>query len=211
MSTVTITPALMTAVAVVAAGLVLCFLGYAAMRLVFALLGGVVGWQVGQLLGQVVDSSDTWQAVLTWGGAVLAAVALGTLAYSFYVAGVLLAVGRLGYGLGEAAAPLAGLSGWWVVAAAVVAAGALVAIAFATKLPRLLLVIVTAVLGAMTLVTGILALTGLLDITTMAWWKLPELLGNGLAWNLLFLALTGAGIAVQLRSARSGNLRAAYA
>jgi hypothetical protein len=100
-------------IAVMAVGFVLCFMGHSAMRLVFAVLGGFFGWQLGMLLGALIHIDPAWDTVALWGGAVLGAILLGTLAYSFYVAGVMLAVGYLGWALGVWLSSTLGVFGWY--------------------------------------------------------------------------------------------------
>lgn len=196
---------------VVLIGLALCFRGYVWMRWVFALAGGAVGWQLGGLLGRQVQLSPTWDRWIDWGAAILGALLVATVAYAFYVVGVLVAVGGFGFNLGLTTAPSLGLIGWQVTAAAGVVAAALVVLALVTQLPKLLMVVLTAIVGSGAIVSGTLSLIGNLDLAGLRWWNAGSVFSQGLAWNLLLVAITVAGVAVQLRGKLARNLRAAYA
>ncbi|MGB7964584.1 MAG: DUF4203 domain-containing protein [Propionicimonas sp.] len=196
---------------VVLIGLALCFRGYVWMRWVFALSGAAVGWQLGGLLGKQVQLAPAWDQWIDWGAAILGALLVATVAYAFYVMGVLVAVGGFGYNLGLTIAPSLGLIGWQVTAAAGLAAAALVVLALATGLPKLLMVVLTALVGSGAIVSGTLSLIGDLDLARLRWWTAGSVLSQGLAWNLLLVAITVAGVAVQLRGKSARDLRAAYA
>ena len=195
---------------VVLIGLALCFRGYAWMRWVFALAGGVIGWQLGGLLVRQVQIAPEWDRWLDWGGAILGALLVASVAYAFYVVGVLVAVGGFGYNLGITTAPSLGLVGWQITAVAGVLAVGLVVLALVTQLPKLVMVVLTAIVGAGAIVSGTLSLIGNLDLTNLHWWNAGTVLTQGLPWNLLLLALAVAGVAVQLRGRTANNLRAAY-
>ncbi len=195
------------AIGAVALGLLLCFRGYAAMRWIFALLGGVAGWQLGSWAATYIRFDPDFDTALRWGATVFAAILFACLAYAFFVTGVMLAVGWLGYTLGLVMANSLGLTDWQAVAAPWTVAVLLVIAALVSKLPKLLLVILTGVVGAAAIIAGALALIGSVNIMKL---DAAVLLGNGLLWNLGFVALAGAGIVVQFRSGKA-NLRAAYA
>ncbi len=194
------------AIGAVALGLLLCFRGYAAMRWIFALLGGVAGWQLGSWAATYIQFDPDFDNALKWGATIFAAILFACLAYAFFVTGVLLAVGWLGYTLGLVAVTSLGLTDWLAVAAPWLVAVLLVVGALVSKLPKLLLVILTAVIGAAAIIAGTLALIGSVNIMEL---DAGVLLGNGLLWNLGFVALALAGVFLQLRSGKS-NLRAAY-
>jgi hypothetical protein len=141
---------------------------------------------------------------------VLGAILLGTLAYSFYVAGVMLAVGYLGWALGVWLSSTLGVFGWYAVALAGGLALVLVVLAFVTKLPKLLLVIVTSVVGAGAMLAGLLALLHLVQLDTLRWWNIGTLAGHGILWNLLFFGLAGLGVLVQLKLGHAKDVKALY-
>lgn len=197
------------AIGAIAVGLLLCFRGFAAMRWIFALVGGVAGWQLGSWAATFIHFDPDFDTALRWGSTIFAAILLACLAYAFFVMGVLLAVGWVGYTAGELGAGSLGLTGWAATAAPWVVAGLLVIAALVTKLPKLLLVILTGVGGAAAITAGALALVESVNLMDLNAATAPGLLGHGMLWNLGFVALAAGGIALQLRSS-SPNLRAAY-
>lgn len=199
------------AIGAIAVGLLLCFRGFAAMRWIFALIGGVAGWQLGSWAATYINFDPDFNIALRWGATIFSAILLACLAYAFFVMGVLLAIGWLGYTAGALLAGSLGLTDVVAIAAPWVVAVLLVVGALVTKLPRLLLVILTGVAGAAAITAGALALVESVNLMELDAAAVPGLLGYGLLWNLGFLALAAAGIALQLRTGKPGNLRAAYA
>lgn len=199
------------AIGAIAIGLLLCFRGFAAMRWIFALIGGYAGWQLGSWAATFISLDPDFDTALRWGAVIFSAILLACLAYAFFVVGVLVGVGWLGYTSAGLAIGYFGLTGWVATWLPVVFAAALVIAALVTKLPRLLLVLLTSVVGAAAITAGVLGLVESVDLTQLDLTNLAGLLGYGIVWNLGFLVLAAAGVAVQLRLGKTGDLRAAYA
>ena len=195
----------------VAVGLLFCFRGYAMLRVVMAITGGWIGLQVGASLGSVTAGGVGPDSPASWAPAIVGAVLLAWLGYAFYSAGVLLFMGSIGYGLGTVAGLALGLSGWQLVLAAVSAAIVAVIVSLATSLPRLLLIVLTALLGAAAVLSGGLSLAGAGDPDLWTAASLASLIGQGWVFNLAFLGLAAAGIVVQSRRGSTGGGRTAYA
>lgn len=198
------------AVGSIAVGLLLCFRGFAAMRWILALVGAFAGWQVGGWVATFIQVDPDFDTALRWGAVVFSVVLFGSLAYAFFVTGVLVAVGWLGYAVGDLVAARFGWTGWLAIAFPVAIAIGLVVLAFVTKLPRLLLVLVTGVTGAAAVTAGVLALVESINLIGLDLSTAPGLLGYGLLWNLGFLVLAAAGVFVQLRTGKQRNLQAIY-
>ncbi|MDQ7993822.1 MAG: hypothetical protein REI45_14220 [Propionicimonas sp.] len=199
------------AIGAIAVGLLLCFRGFAAMRWIFALIGGFAGWQLGSWAATFISFDPDFDAALRWGAVIFSAILLASLSYAFFVMGVLVGVGWLAYTSAEFVIAYFGLSGWATTWAPAVFAVVVVVAALVTKLPRLLLVVMTGVLGAAAITAAALALVESFSLLQLDMASAPGLLNYGMLWNLGFLALAAAGIAIQLRSGDKGNLRAAYA
>ena len=196
------------AVGSIAVGLLLCFRGFAAMRWILAMVGGFAGWQLGGWVATFVQVDPDFDTALRWGVVVFSVVLLGSLAYAFFVTGVLVAVGWLGYTVGELVTAQFGWTGWLTIVVPVVIAIGLIVLAFVTKLPRLLLVLVTGIVGAAAATAGILALVESISLLGLDLSTAPSLLNYGLVWSLGFLVLAGAGVFVQLRTGKQRNLQA---
>lgn len=198
------------AVGAIAVGLLLCFRGFVAMRWILAMVGGFAGWQVGGWVAGFIQVDPDFDTALRWGAVVFSVVLFGSLAYAFFVTGVLVAVGWIGYSLGDVMVGRVGWTGWPAIALPIAIAIGLIVLAFITKLPRLLLVLLTGVAGAAAVTTGALALVESVSLIGLDPSTAPGLLSHGLVWNLGFLALAAAGVFVQLRTGKQRNLQAIY-
>ena len=198
------------AVGSIAVGLLLCFRGFAAMRWILAMVGGFAGWQLGGWAATFIQVDPDFDTALRWGAVVFSVVLLGSLAYAFFVTGVLVAVGWLGFSVGELLTARLGWTGWLTVVLPIAIAIGLIALAFVTKLQKLALVLVTGVVGGAAVVAGILALVESISLLGLDLATAPALLGHGLLWNLGFLVLAAAGIFVQLRTGKHRNLQGIY-
>lgn len=204
-------PEVLIPAVVIAVGLVLCFFGYVSMRWILTIIGGFAGWRLGGYVSTYLDLGPDLEPVIYWGSAILVGLLLATLAFAFYTTGVFIAVGAIGYALGTSFAPWFGFTGSQVMICGGFVALALVIAALVSKLPKVLLVVVTSVIGAAAVVVGVLDLTGSVDVTTLTWETLPSLLRVGLPWFLLFFAILTAGILAQLKGRSKPRLSAAYA
>lgn len=194
----------------VVAGAIFCFRGYVAMRIVIGVWGGFVGFSLGALTVAALTHEALLSGPLGWLGAIVGAMLLGGLAYTFYAVAVILTMGSVGYALGSGAAGLFAASGWVLVLAGLAGAGLLIAVALATNMPEVLLILVAASGGASAIVGGIALLLGLLPLSGVE----PDAMARTLAehwWlNVVYLVLVVAGIATQLRRRSTANLRAGY-
>lgn len=200
-------------VVLVAVGLLLCFRGYAALRIAIAAWGAVVGFSVGAGAVAVATGQTVLASPLAWlaGGAV--AVAFGIVAYAFYAVSVVIGMGGIGFTLGTTAMVAIGVSWSWLIAAAGLGlAVALAVLAIVKDLPMVVLAVLGAFAGASAALAGLFILTGDLTIGALGQARTTGVLAPAGGWWIAYLALAAAGIIVQLRerAARSGSLRAAW-
>ena len=198
------TPAMWTALPPLLAGVLLCFFGQRVARLAMGLLGAVVGYLLGAAAFQAVFGAMPGLSPLgNWIAGIVAAVLVGWLAYSFYVVGVLVLMGSLGWQLGWWFGGLSGFDALWTTLMAGAVALLAVAGGLVLNLPRLLLVLTTAVAGAALIVGSLpLMLSAFANTGWMSW-----LTANGGWVNLAFVIL---GAVVQLGVGGKDNLRASY-
>ena len=193
-------------------GLIFCFLGHSAARVVLGLWGAVVGFVAGSVLYVAVyqyigGGPLGW--VPSWVFAIALALLLAWLSFAFYVVGVLLSMGSVGFGLGQLLSSALHFPPWLSFAMALVTAAGLVMIGWTLNLPKLLLVVLTAVVGAGAVVDGAQLLTGSrLDWFDQSLWQVNTV--PHVAWTGAFVALALTGILVQLRQNSEDTLRDAY-
>jgi hypothetical protein len=193
-------------------GLVFCFLGYSAARVVLGLWGAVVGYFAGTLLYMALSQwlGGGWiTAVPEWVFSVVLALVLAWFSFAFYAIGVLLSMAAVGWALGQATAQGLHLPAWLTLALSLVLAAGLVMVGWTMNLPRFLLILITAVSGAAGVIDGIQVILG----TRMPWadegfWRLQT--NTAVLWGAGYLALMLAGLFFQTRQASGGTLRDAY-
>ncbi|HIZ37518.1 MAG TPA: hypothetical protein H9815_17205 [Candidatus Ruania gallistercoris] len=192
-------------VLVLVLGLLLCFRGAVAMRVLLALWGGLLGFGLGAALGAALTDQGQLATALGWVVAIALAVVFGLLAYFFYTLAVVLGFAAMGYVLAQLIATALGASQPWVLITVGLLGGvALGLLAIATHLPELVLIIISALAGASLAVSGLVLLVGIVDLGT---WAEAELrIGDQPAWYLGQIALAVAGIIVQVRHSRRRRL-----
>jgi hypothetical protein len=193
-------------------GLVLCFYGHSAARVVLALWGALIGYLGGSLLYVALFQwlGGGWiAAVPDWAFSVALALVLAWLSFAFYSVGVLLSLGAAGWALGQGVALGMHLPAWITLSLSLLIAAGFVVAGWTLNLPRLLLIVVTAMLGAGGIIDGIQVIIG----TRLAWtqeslWRSDT--NTAIVWAGGYLLLLFAGIFVQSRQQGEGTLRDAY-
>ncbi len=193
-------------------GLVFCFLGYSAARVVLGLWGAVIGYLAGGLLYVALSQwlGGGWiSAVPEWVFSVALALVMAWLSFAFYAIGVLLSMGAAGWALGQAVAQGMHLPAWMTLALSLVIAAGLVVAGWTMNIPRLLLILVTAAVGAAGVIDGIQLLMGTrLPWTDAGFWRLQT--NTAVIWGAGYLVLMLAGIFFQARQHSGRTLREAY-
>lgn len=197
----------------IVAGAVFCFRGYLAFQVVIPLWGAFVGFGFGAGMVAGIAGDGFLQTGLGWIVGLACAFVFAVVAYLFYWAAVVIAMGSIGFVLGASAMVALDVSWTWVVILVGVALGALLAFAaIAADLPMVLLIVLSALGGASAITTGIMLLVGTVNtdefrdgaVTTDAnsWWT-----------YVVFGVLVVAGLVVQIRGAHRmrGSMREAWA
>ncbi|TVP75244.1 MAG: DUF4203 domain-containing protein [Nitriliruptor sp.] len=194
----------------VAVGLLLCFAGYAALRLVIAVWGAFAGFLLGAGLVATFTGEGFLGTLLGWGVGAALALAFGLIAYLYYAVSVVIGMAAIGFSLGSTLMVGLGVPWTWLIVLVGVAVGVLLALlAIVGDLPMLLLAILGAFAGASVTIGGVLLLLGILDRGDLATPETSAALELSWWWTAAYLVLAVAGLVVQLRSvdARRGTLR----
>jgi hypothetical protein len=198
----------------IVAGAVFCFAGYRAFRIIIPLWAGFVGFTLGAGIGASLGSDDFLATTASWVVGVLAAIGFAFVAYLFYEVAVTLAMASIGFALGASLMVALDVRwSWLVVLAGVLAGGALAAVAIASNLPAILLLVLTAIGGASAITQGIMLLTGALDTGEFDDPSVSSSVSASGWWFLLFLVIGGAGAVTQARAVGSvgGSMRDTWA
>ena len=195
-------------------GGLLCFRGYAALRVVIAVWGAFTGFFLGAGLVAGVTGEGLLASALAWVVGAALAVVFGLVAYLYYAVSVVIGMGAIGFVLGTTAMVALGVSWSWVIVLAGVAVAVLLALtAIVGDLPLVILALLGALAGSTTILAGVMLLTGVLDSPDLAVPGTTQTLELGWWWTAAYLGLAVVGLIVQLRSveARRGTLRQAWA
>ncbi len=198
-----------SALVVVGLGLLLCFAGHWLARIALAFWAGAVGYLVGLAGYVLLDQNGVGvSSTPSWVFGAIGAVVFAVLAYFFYVAAVLLTLGSIAWTVGSVVAVGLALSPSLQLVVAVSAAVVVGAWGAAFDLPRKLMVVATAVIGAVLVVAGVRTLVEGLDWLNLGSWvggtTLPWV------WFAIGVVLAAVGIFSQLRQQGEKSLRAAY-
>jgi len=179
-------------------GVVFCFQGYVAMRIVIAFWGALAGFALGGSIG--ADDGGFLSSALSWTLGFVFAIVFALLAYFYYAVSIAIAMGWIGFTLGASTLVAFGVTWSWLIVLSGVALGVVLAvIAIAGDLPMLLLVLLSAAAGASAIVGGIMLLTGALDseqITRSA--RITEELNDDWYWYVVWFAAAIGGAITQI-------------
>lgn len=179
-------------------GSLLCFRGYALMRLVLALFGGLAGFSLGASVVANLTGSQPLDDVWGWLGALLGAVVLGALAYAFWAISVVLGMASIGFFVAMSVMAAFDVDSSWLTVLVGIAGGVLFGfLAVIGNLPAMILVVLTALSGAGVMINSAMLLLGRIrweDLTrespapSLSWW-----------WLAAYLVLAVIGVVVQTR------------
>jgi hypothetical protein len=181
------------------AGALFCFRGGAALRALMALWGGFVGFAIGAEVVSVATGRPPFAGPAGWLGALVGALVLASLVYVFYALAVIVTVGSIGFGLGAGLATAVGAGEAWVGAAGLGGALLLAVIALTSELPRLLLVMLGALVGAAAMVGALMLLLGDLDLAHLTSQGIRNAVAASPWWTGVWVVLAALGTFVQLR------------
>jgi hypothetical protein len=185
----------------VAIGALFCFRGYLAMRIIIPIWGAFVGFMLGAGIAASIENQGFLTTVLGWILGLVLAIVIAALAYLYYEVSVAIVLGGIGFVLGTGLMAALGVTWSWVVVPVGVAVGLVLAvIAILADLPAILLVVLTALGGAATIVGGVMLLVGTVDLDELDR-ETTERLDLGGWWYALQIGLAIAGIVAQSRDA----------
>jgi len=197
---------LLTALVLFVVGLAFLVAGYRLFRLLIPIWGFVVGFDVAVAVGRTVLHVQPLATITGWALAIVVGLLFAALAYAYYYVSVVVLGASVGFLLGEAIAtavfPNPGVT---TLIAGVIGAVALALIVIALDLPRALIVVLTALGGAVAVVVGALLALGKVSLAMLgagATGSATGLIRGSLWLSLLTLALALVGMAVQ-----AGRLR----
>lgn len=199
----------------IAAGLVLCFRGYVAFRIIIPLWGAFVGFSLGAGLIAGAMNGGFLRTATGWLVGLAFAVVFAIVAYLSYEVAVVLAMGSIGFALGSSLMVALGVSWSWLIVLVGVALGVLLAFAaIAADLPGVLLLVLSALGGASAVTLGLMLVSGAIDTREFTDEDVTEQAASaGWWWYVVYAVFAVAGTTVQIESAQRlrGSVRDGYA
>lgn len=185
-------------------GAVFCFRGYLTMRIIIPIWGAFAGF----VLGSGVVANVTGEGMLsTWVGWLVGLVVgllFGAIAYLYFEVSVVLAMSSVGFAIGTSIMVALNVSWTWLIVLVGVAVGvALAYLAIVGDLPMIVLIVLTALAGATTIVAGVMLMTGVFAVGDLDDVTVVQRIDDSPGWWALYALLAVLGVVLQIRMARS--------
>jgi hypothetical protein len=184
---------------VIVIGAGVCFLG---LRLWFILLpvwGFVAGFFIGASAVTGLFGDGFLSTVSSWVVGFIVAIGLAVLSYLLWYVGVIIAAGSVGALIGSGFMQAIGVdSGWATFIVAAIVAAVFVVGAFLLALPIYIVVVESALAGAVAVVTGVMLVFNRIDVEDLQRGPAWSFIQDSWFWVLAWAVIAGAGIYYQL-------------
>ena len=190
-----------------------CFRGYLAMRLIIPVWGAFAGFALGAGLVAYFTDEGFLSTLVGWLVGLAVGVVFALIAYLYYAISVLIAMASIGFTLGASAMVALDVTWSWVVILVGVLLGALLAfLAIVADLPTALLVVLSAIAGAIAMTAGVMLIVGALETDDFTATAATERIKDDWWWYVVMIALAVAGLLSQVRTVESlrASLRSAW-
>lgn len=182
-------------------GLAITFGGYRLFLVLLPIWGFFFGFGLGAQTLQLLFGYGFLATISSWVVGFIVGALFGVLSYMFYIFGVAILAGSLGYALGVSLMVWIGLPpGFITWLIGIIVGVVLVVITLVFNLQKYMIVVGTSIIGSGLLI-GTLML-GVVGVGLVRFLDNPiqSMLQNSPLWTILFLVLVVAGIIVQLRA-----------
>jgi hypothetical protein len=196
---------LLMAILAVVIGAAFAFGGWRFFLLLLPIWGFVVGFSLGTEAMRALFGDGTFSTVLSWVVGFVVAVVFAVLSYLYYYAAVAIVAGTVGYALGSSAWGIIG-NEQGVIAFVI---GLVVAVVFAIAIlalnvPKYLVIVLTGLGGAATILAGWFLLIGKFPADNITWWQVGHLIKDSWFYLIVWGVIAAAGILAQLRAPAYG-------
>lgn len=182
------------------AGGVMLFSGQFVLRLVLPVWGFFAGFAFGAGLFSGLADERFLGTALGWVTGLVFALVFALLAYLYYAVAVVLAMAAFGFAIGSGLVVALGIDWNWVAVLVGLAFGAALGlVAVIGDMPMVVLAVVSAIAGAVSVVAGLMLLVGSLESADFTQPGFSEVIQDSTGWYLLLLVLAVVGIIAQAR------------
>lgn len=182
------------------AGGVMLFAGQFVLRLVLPIWGFFAGFAFGAGLFAGLADERFLGTVLGWVTGFVFALIFAVFAYLYYAVAVVLAMAAFGFAIGSGLVVALGIDWNWVAVLVGLAVGAVLGlVAVLGNMPMVVLAVLSAVAGAVSVVAGLMLIVGSLESADFTQGSFTDAIQDGWVWSLLLLVLALVGIVAQTR------------
>ena len=180
-------------------GLAWAFYGFKAFLILLPIWAFLVGFAAGASWIQTLFGDGFFATVTSWVGGLVVGVVLAVLSYFWYYAAVVIVGGALGYTLVAGFLGSLGFGDFITFIGGLLAAAVLAFITIVLAVPAWLVVVLSAIGGAVAAVNGVLILLGRIQLEDISSGLGEGLLKDPLIATIGVIAIAVAGIAYQMR------------
>ena len=189
------------ALIVLAVGLVALFFGYRLFTAILPILGFVAGAAAGAQAVFLIFGDGFLATITSIVVAIIVGIVFAALAYFVWALGVVLAVAGMGFAVGTAILPALGLDldvVSWVIGVALAAALAIIAVVM--RLPKAIVIGLTALWGSGASIAGVLVFLGQIEPEELGYGAVDAVVSQSFVWIVVLFALAAIGAAFQAYS-----------
>ena len=189
-------------------GAAFCFVGYRFFRILIAIWGFIAGFNLGAY-GMVALFGQNFLGTVTgWILGIVVGIVIALLAYFLYYIAIVVLGASVGYAFGSGLMGAIGLNnpGFLAVLVGVALAVVLSILVLVVNLPKILIMILTAIGGAAAIVSGILLVFGQINTTALQYGFAGAAIRTSWFWSLVVIALAVVGFVVQWRTMQEYKL-----
>jgi hypothetical protein len=180
-------------------GLAWAFYGFKAFIILLPIWAFLVGFAAGASWLQELFGEGFFATVTSWVGGLVVGVVLAVLSYFWYYAAVVIVGGALGYTLGAGFMGALGFDGILAIGVGLVVGAILAFITIVLGVPAWLIVVLSAVGGAVAAVNGVLILFGRIQLEDISSGLGEGLLKDPIIATIGVILIAAAGIVYQMR------------
>ena len=196
---------LLVGILAVVIGLAFAFGGWRFFLLLLPLWGFVVGFSLGTEALRSLFGDGTFATVTSWVVGFVIAVVFAVLSYLFYYVAIAVLAGTVGYAIGASAWGLIGNEQGVIALVIGIVVGVILAVAaLALNVPRYLVIALTGLGGAASVVAGWFILIGKVPSDNVTWWEVGQLIRESWFYLIVWALIAAAGIIAQLRAPAMG-------
>ena len=179
-------------------GLALTLSGYRFFIILLPIWGFFAGFSATGTTIRGLWGTGFFNTVFSWVIGLLVGLLFAVLAYLFYYAAIIILGATVGYMLGIGFMTWIGFQLGFIS----VMVGLILAVIFAfgvwyLKVPKLLIIILTSLAGAASLLAGVFLAFGTIPLADLQWGAVGAVVRQSWWWTLVYLALAGIGVAAQ--------------